>query len=116
MKYLYRFGYCTPSQWTLNESHGWDDEDSNAFFVIARSPEDALRWGREISEALCSHLFLSWGWEGPIPSWKDSSFAHWIEEDPEAEFSPQQLSNLAVVKDGEMPDVSDWAAAMMEAH
>lgn len=103
-RYLFRFGYCTPAQWLGNEAHGWDDESSSAFFVIADSPEAALAWGTEVAEAFAHHLFRAAAWAGPIPSWKEARFAHWIEESPERVFSFDVLEHLPVVRAGELPD------------
>ncbi|MCP4545393.1 MAG: hypothetical protein GY835_02865 [bacterium] len=110
-KYLYRFGFCTPGQWLLNEAHGWDDESSYAFFVVADTSESALSWGREISEAFIEYLFASANWQYEIPSWKTARFAHWIEEFPEAVFSLEDLNKLPVVGDGQIPDFSEWSMA-----
>ncbi len=110
-KYLFRFGYCTPAQWALNETQGWDDESSFAFYVVADTSECALSWGREISEAFLQYLFASANWQSEIPSWKSARFAHWIEEFPETVFSLEDLNNLPEVGYGQMPDFSEWSTA-----
>lgn len=104
-RYLFRFGYCTPSQWAANEAHGGEDESSSAFFVEADSPEAALAWGAEVAEAFVQSLFSSSGWTAGAPSWKEARFAHWLEESPEDAFPPEQLRTLPVVKAGELPDL-----------
>lgn len=75
MPYLYVFGFCTPTQWANNEKHGWDDEDSYAFFIDAPTQADALEWGRHLSERFVSGLFERAVWDGPVPSWCESHFA-----------------------------------------
>lgn len=75
-RYLFRFGSCTPAQWSANEARGWDDESSSAMiFVEADSPEAALAWG-----------------------------ANWIEDAPEECFSPDQLERIPEIRAGEFPD------------
>jgi hypothetical protein len=103
-QYLFRFGFCTPAQWAENGRHGWDDESSSCVFVSAQSRDDALAWGREVAEAFVRSLFEGSGWSAAIPSWKTSGFAHWLEESPESEFTPDQLQSVPVVRLGEFPD------------
>lgn len=102
-KYLYRFGYSTPDQWASNEAHGWDDEFSEALYIIANSPDAALDWGREISEEFVRQLFVAKGWRGEIPSWKKANFAHWIDQSPDA-----AGLNVPTIKAGEFPEFSRW--------
>jgi hypothetical protein len=106
-RFLFRFGFCTPAQWSANEAHGWDDESSEAFFVESDSREDALSWGCEVAESFTRSLFESAG-SGEIPSWAEADFAYWIEEDPEAVLSSQALERIPIVRSGEMPTFSRW--------
>lgn len=105
--YLFRFGYCTPEQWTANETHGWDDESSGAFFVRADSPDRALLWGRTVADAFVRRLFEAAGKE-EISSWCDAQFASWIEPDPDSAFPREFLITLARVNVGEMPSFDGW--------
>ncbi|HEV3073461.1 MAG TPA: hypothetical protein VHB47_03495 [Thermoanaerobaculia bacterium] len=82
-KYLYTFGYFTPAQWLSNEAHGWDDESSMALLIVADSSEQALEWGRKLSEEFVERLFSASGWTSHVPGWRASRFAHWIEAAPE---------------------------------
>ena len=105
--FLFRFGYCTPEQWTANEKHGWDDESSGAFFVHAESEQSALDWGNAVADAFVARQFELAGWTAP-PSWKQAQFANWIEENPEEVFSGADLGALPRVEVGEMPSLDGW--------
>ena len=107
-RFIYRFGYESPIEWLQNDKHGTDFESSSSFWVEAESAEDALRWGREVSDAMVREYFLRSGWAQDIPSWKEEGFAHWIEDNPGPEFTPEYLSNPLVVRDGEMPADLGW--------
>jgi len=107
-RFLFRFGFCTPEQWEANEAHGWDDESSEAFFIEAESYEVALAWGCEVAESLTRSLFEIADWGKEVPSWKESGFAYWIEDDPDSALSSQALERLPVVRAGEMPSLSQW--------
>lgn len=87
--------------------YGWDDESSEALFIRADSCEGARSWGREVAESFTSSLFRAGGWRREIPSWKESGFAHWVEEDPEAVFSSDVLKAIPEVREGEMPTFSE---------
>lgn len=107
-RYLYLFGYESPVEREENIEHGTDFESSSAFWVEAESADDALRWGREVSDAMVHEYFLRSGWTRDIPNWKEEGFAHWIEDNPLPEFTPEYLSNLLVVRQGEMPTELGW--------
>jgi len=108
LPFLFRFGYCTPEQWTANEKHGWDDESSGAFFVLAESEENALAWGNEIANAFVAHLFKLAKCPHP-PSWEEAQFASWIKKDPDAAAFPSETqSALPQAIASEMPDFAEW--------
>jgi hypothetical protein len=106
-RFLFRFGFCTPAQWEANEAHRWDDESSSAFFVLAENAEAAISWGREVAERYGNYLFEQAG-VTKITSWKDSQFAHWIEEKPAPEFTSEYLEKLPQVTMGQVPDFRLW--------
>lgn len=108
-RYLYRFGFSTPDQWKANEAHGWDDESSEAFYVVAEDEEAAVAWGRQVSERFHDRLFRAAGWPEPVPSWEESRYAFWIEDEPEQLFSAETLAELPVVEIGEMPPFESWS-------
>jgi hypothetical protein len=56
-QYLYIFGFNTPEQIEGFEKHGWDDEDSEAVFIVAVSEQEALMWGREISQEFVRRVY-----------------------------------------------------------
>ena len=107
-RFLYRFGYEAPVQWQANQQHGWDDESSSAFWVVAETADDALAWGREVSEALVKEFFQRSGWAGEIPSWKESGYANWIEDPPGPEFTEDDLEGRMAVRYGELPPDLGW--------
>jgi hypothetical protein len=86
----------------------WDDEGSYAFFIDAASESDALEWGREVSERFVTHLFKRSDWDGTIPSWRGSGFAHWIETEPLKRFSGLALETLPVIQCSNVPDFDEW--------
>jgi len=106
-EYLYRFGFEAPGQRLANDKYGWDDEASYAFFIEAETAEQAFEWGREISEAFFHYIYLESGWAGPLPSWKEIGYAHWIEDAPE-EIALARRWRCPRVAAGEMPDFAEW--------
>jgi len=100
-KFLYIFGYMTPTQHINNASLGWDDEDSEAVWIIAETEEKALEWGREISRKfitiLCGQL---------VGYWHENNFANWIEQNGAAKYGAEQLTRIPWVKYGEYPDIA----------
>lgn len=98
-RFLYVFGYETPAQLRNNAAHRWDDEDSQALFIEAESEDEALRWGREVSERFMSQLHGDAG-----VSWTAIGYAHWIETDPATrDWKPEDLAKLPTVRRGEYP-------------
>jgi hypothetical protein len=97
-EFLYVFGYETPEQAKANPAHGWDDEDSEAVFIEAESAAVALDWGRQISEHFIRQLYHC-----DDASWWRTSFAHWIVEQPELEFTAEALATIPHVRCGEHP-------------
>jgi len=97
--YLYIFGYNTPEQQSLNEEHGWDDEESAAVLINAASEAQAREWGRQVAEEFLHQLFRD-----DSVSWKAWCFADLIESDPEKVYSPEQLARISAVSYGEYPD------------
>jgi hypothetical protein len=96
-EFLFVFGYETPAQHRNNAARGWDDEDSHAVFIEASDRDSAVAWGREIAERLVNDL-----WNGSGPSWKDGSFAHWIEAKADVVDRARQ-TGVARVSVGEFP-------------
>lgn len=96
-KCLYFFGYETPQQFAANRENGWDDECNQ----VASSESEALRWGREISEAFVASLFR----DSPV-SWKQMNYAHGIEAKPEERYSAAEINNIPVVQVGQLLDLN----------
>jgi len=108
-RFLYRFGFEGPVEWEENQRHGWDGESSDAFWVIADNEQEALAWGREVSEAMVREFFKRSGWEEKaIPSWKEAGYANWVEDPPSPEFTNDLLASLLVVEQGKMPHDLGW--------
>jgi len=106
-KYLFRFGFCGPDQLKSNEENDWDDESSDALFIEAENERVAEDWGVEVAEYLVRRLFEISNWNEPIPSWKESAFAYWIEKDVTS--LPKDFLDVRLaVKTGELPSFSDW--------
>ncbi len=106
-KFLFRFGYSTPEQLQANRDHGWDDEWSGAFFVFAADRAQALTWGQTVANSYVRNLFEAAG-QSQAWSWADSEFAFWLDDNPEDEFTAEELSSLPEVKFGQLPDFSAW--------
>ena len=98
--YLYIFGYEDPSERKSNSECGTDFESSGHIRIIATDEEEALDWGRKISERFVKYIHG----DDQI-SWKDDGFASWIEHDPDA-YVGDQWEKLPKVKVGEYPDFS----------
>jgi hypothetical protein len=98
-RYLYIFAYQTPAQAAFSDP-GEAEEFSAAVFVEAKNPQEALDWGREISEKFVADLF------GPgAASWRSKGFDHWVESQPEKEYPPHVLAGVPVVQVGTYPDL-----------
>ena len=98
-KYLFEFGYMTPRQLELNEKFGWDDEDSQAIWIMADSEEGALEWGRSLAEVFLRLLF-----NDDTVSWQRMNFAHWVTSEDQTEDDPARLTAIPLVNYGEFPD------------
>jgi hypothetical protein len=94
-RYLYIFRCQTPEQLQAKDP----DESSEACFIEAGSVEEALEWGREVSERYVAQRLG----EGAV-SWKVQGFPHWIEPEPFKEYPEAALRNLQVVSCGNYPD------------
>ena len=98
-RFLYMFSYQTPEQMLAAPTADSPEESSQALFIEAASADQALGWGREISEAYLQYLFPD-----EKVSWKARGFDHWIETDPRQEYPADLLATLQVVAHGSFPD------------
>jgi hypothetical protein len=105
-KYLYIFGYQTPQQVALAATDQHSEESSEALFIEAESPEQALAWGREISDNFVRRLFH----DQPI-DWKSMNYVHWVECE-QMEFPATILDQLQVVAFGHFPNFQCWIEAV----
>lgn len=113
-KFLFRFGYCTPAQWVTNLEHNWDGECSGACLISANSESEALQTGCEIAENFVQYLFAKEGY-ADIPSWKESLFAFWIEQNPNDAFNQNELNAIPEVIAGE-EDFSNWCSTFVQKY
>lgn len=98
-KYLYVFAYQTAEQQALAaQDPALVEESSAAVFIEANSPEEALSWGRNISNRYVSERFPM----GNL-SWNPDRFAHWVEVNAEREYPPDALAGLELVPAGTYP-------------
>ena len=97
-RFTYGFGYETPQQRSLNELHGWDDEDSAEIIVRADTAEAARSWGREVAAASVRYLFEQAG-VPETPTWREAAYAEWVSEASAHDTGPE----VAV---GEFPDLA----------
>jgi hypothetical protein len=98
-KHLYIFSYQTPKQTGVSAREGYAEEASAALFIEAEVAEQALAWGREVSEEYVRRLF-----PGQTHSWKTLGYAHWIEPEPAQEYPAEVLARLPTVPCGTFPD------------
>lgn len=100
VRFLFRFGYETPTQHFNNKAKGWDDEDSEAVFIECDDADTALAWGREVAEHFVQGLWAVHG--EPGQSWKAGEFAHWIEARAD-EITAAKTHAIQTVRVGEHP-------------
>jgi hypothetical protein len=100
-RFLYVFAYQTPAQIKAAAAGEYAEEASEAVFIEAESAEQALDWGKQISEDFLQGLFP----ERDI-SWKRLNFAHWIEAKPQEEYPADLLESLPVVACGVRPQLN----------
>lgn len=97
--FLYRFGYQTPRQRKNNEAHGWDDMDSEAFFIRSEDREQALSWGDKVAFAFVQVMYG----HGRAPQ---DCMVGWIEDDGEEIEGLKKRNDVPTISHGEMPDVA----------
>ncbi len=89
-KFLFIYGYESPSEWETNRHSGTDDESSGAVWIRAKSEADALTAGREFAEHHTASLFAPHP-ELSFPGWAAAGYAHWIEQHQFERFSRAAL-------------------------
>ena len=111
MRYLFRFGFESPEEFKANRAGGWDDESSEAIWINAPSPEDALVWGCSVADQLVRRLFEMAGVEGC--SWLAGGFAHWIENEAAVLEWARASPEILEADFGRMPDLKEHAASRL---
>jgi hypothetical protein len=112
-KFLFVFGYESPSERRNNAEHGTDFESSNAVWVVASDMEQAMAAGRRFAEELVGRLYLSAGitsYEG----WSAGQFACWIEDHPLDRFSGLALESFEEIDAGAV-DLSTYRGLSLTA-
>lgn len=97
-RYLYIFTYQTPQQASVTADS--PDESCEAVFIEAPSSEEALAWGRQISDRFLKRIFASSSVTAPARTILD-----WIELNPENEYPQEVLGRVKAVSIGEFPDL-----------
>jgi hypothetical protein len=113
-QFLYVFEYCRPKRHLKSEESSEYDESGYAFIIMTESCEQALAWGRDVSEKFVEFLFQS---ESPAvapPKWREIGFDHWVEPDPLARYSGRAVDALPVIKAGELPHFEEWVEATVK--
>jgi len=93
-QFLYIYCYKTPEQMAPDEP----DESSDAVFIETADSDEALAWGREISERHVARLFRK-----ANVSWKAMGFTHWVESEPFEEYPEEALARVRIVPRGSFP-------------
>jgi hypothetical protein len=97
MRYLFCFGYETPDQYENNRQNGYDEEDSSAVWVEAKTKDEAMSAGLRFARSFIERLFAEKG--QPLPfEWSESTYASWIVDDPYDEWSPEYLDGLETIQ------------------
>ena len=92
-RFLFVYGYESPSEWEANSVHGSDDESSCAIWVNAESEAHANEKGREFAAQHVGELFASYP-QLQFPGWTACNYAHGIEHRPLDRFSAMALDQL----------------------
>ena len=95
-RFLFVFGYESPSERVINNREGTDFESSKAVWVNADSEEAALQKGRDYAEGFVRQQFQQENMS-VYPSWAEENFAHWIEHKPLDKFSGIALETFDVI-------------------
>ncbi len=95
-KYLFIFGFETPSMVKSNDEYGSDFEDSEAMFIIAPTEKDAIEWGRKTVSYFFDELFTG---ESKYSTVND--YAHWIEHDPKSVYGAENLNDIPTISAGD---------------
>jgi hypothetical protein len=95
-KYLFAFGYESPTEQKINADQGTDFESSNAVWIVASSEEKAIEAGRQFAEDWVGRLFRDAG-ELEYGGWIAGNFAFGIEERPLERYSGLALDALEVI-------------------
>lgn len=104
-KRLFSFWFENPLEAKWNASDGTNYKSFTGIWIVSRSVDEALGWGRTIAEGLVVFLFDR-AQIAPY-SWAERGFAHWIEQEPEVLSDASYLPSVSV---GEMPDLAVLAA------
>jgi hypothetical protein len=95
-RFLFVFGYDSPSERSVNAKEGTDFESSSAVWVRADSENEALQKGRDYAARFVRQQFEQAGIPD-IPDWNEGRFAYWIARQPLDGFSGIALDTFAEI-------------------
>ena len=101
-RFLFVFGYETPSEREYNMKFGSDLESSEIVFIEAEDAERALEWGKCIAEKFLCALYGS-----PGVSWRKLGYASYIDQSDPPDFDPASIASAPCVSVGELPDIAN---------
>ena len=101
-EFLYVFGYESPDEYEVNKAEGTDYESAGCFKLFAITSDDALRWGRVLSDWYIMKLF---GDKKP-GRWLGDDYANWIETDS-SHHMYELGQSLTILNVGEYPDFEE---------
>jgi hypothetical protein len=101
-EYLVGICYHEPEPFALWKRGVLEDyESSTGLWVIAESPEEAIRWGEHVGEAL--HRKVN---GDPVADWR-ADYSCWLEESPKTSCWAHCLDFFQRVQVGEMPPLDE---------
>ena len=99
-RFLFTFGFETPSMVDANERWNSDMEDSLSVFIEADSKEAALKWGRKAGARFLERLFADTTRNISI-----DDYAYWLEQPLDGESAAKNTSGLACITNGNEEEI-----------
>jgi hypothetical protein len=92
-RFLFVYGYESPSEFIANERDGTDFESSGAVWITAGNESAATACGRLFAESTVASLFAAFP-ELPFPGWAAANYACWIEQNPQVRYAASELDAI----------------------
>ena len=96
MKFLFCFGYENPDEYETNNQFGTDFESSHAVWIPASDAQKALIIGVQYAKDYVAAKYQEAG-VIPLTEWNESSYAFWIEEDPQSKWPQSVLDSIITI-------------------